>query len=329
MAETVERPKSVDKTAKDIAWRISRHENFVLSAILLGLVAAFGGVSGGRAVSAINARNIMLQSATRGVAAIGQAFVILTAGIDLSVGGVALICCVVGTSLMTGTTGFPVGPVAIMLLLGIAMGAVNGFLVSRIGLPALIATLAMWQILDGAAFRVTKGMIIIGLPRVFTIVGQGYVGPMPVAALIFIAVAVVAFIVLHYTSFGRSVYAVGGNAVSSWLSGINVKNTIFIVYVISGFCGALAGIILSSRLMVGSLVVGAGLELDSIAAVCIGGVSLFGGRGTLVGVILGVFIISVINNGMNLMALHSSYQSVVKGAIIISAVATDQLRRRR
>ncbi|MBA7658620.1 Ribose import permease protein RbsC [subsurface metagenome] len=286
-------------------------------------------MSGGRAVSAINARNIMLQSATRGVAAIGQAFVILTAGIDLSVGGVALICCVVGTSLMTGTTGFPVGPVAIMLLLGIAMGAVNGFLVSRIGLPALIATLAMWQILDGAAFRVTKGMIIIGLPRVFTIVGQGYVGPMPVAALIFIAVAVVAFIVLHYTSFGRSVYAVGGNAVSSWLSGINVKNTIFIVYVISGFCGALAGIILSSRLMVGSLVVGAGLELDSIAAVCIGGVSLFGGRGTLVGVILGVFIISVINNGMNLMALHSSYQSVVKGAIIISAVATDQLRRRR
>jgi len=230
---------------------------------------------------------------------------------------------------MTGTTAFPVVPLAVMLAFGAGIGACNALSISRIGMPALIVTLAMWQIMTGTTFLVCGGYTIGNLPPAMSFLGAGRVVGIPVPVIIFVVVTVVAYFILNHTSFGRSVYAVGGNPVSAWLSGINVKNIVFSVYVISGFLAALAGMIILGRVMCASTATASGLELDSIAAVSIGGVSLMGGRGTIVGAILGTIIIGVINNGLTMIAVKPWYQLIVKGAIIFAAVAVDVVRRRR
>ena len=280
--------------------------------------------------------NVLLQSTIRGVASVGQAFVILTAGIDLSIGGVGLMTGILGASIMTefpwlNIVGYPFSPyivIPIMLLVGAAWGALNGSLVSRIGMPPLIATLGMWEICKGVAFHLCKGRDLPGQPLTLLFFGQGRVAGVPVPVIMFIALAVVAYFVLEYTTFGRSVYAVGGNPLSAWLSGIKVKNIQFMVYAISGLLAGLAAVIFTARGMSATMGTLAGLELDTIAAVCIGGVSLFGGRGSLIGVVLGALIIGVINNGLSVLGATISEMCITKGAIIITAVAIDVMRRR-
>jgi len=334
MPETIREQKT--PRAREIAKQLFRHENATLVVILVGILAVLAIITKGMVITPRNLRNVFLQSSLRGVASIGQAFVILTAGIDVSIGGLALLCAVLGASLMSDSFANIVGSplavyaaVPIMLLVGLGVGAANGIAVSRIGMPALIVTLAMWQMTTGGAYQVCKGATIMSLPRSLASIGQGYVGPVPVPVIIFITVAVISYLVLHYTTFGRSIYAVGGNATSAWLSGIKVKNVLFSVYAISGFLAGLAAVIQISRTMSASMLSLAGLEIDSIAAVCVGGVSLAGGRGTLIGAVLGVMIIGVINNGMNVVGLDPSYQDLVKGAVIFTAVAVDILRRQR
>lgn len=312
-----------------IKQHVLMRENAMLAIVLLALIGFFAAITGGNSFSGLNARNLLFATAVPGIAAIGQTFVILTGGIDLSVGGIALLCSLIGATLMTGTTGFPVMAIVVMVLLGIGIGAINGVLVSRVRMPALIVTLAMWQILKGSAWGVNGGIQILGLPRDIAFLGQGHIVGVPVPSIIFAGVAAISYIVLYHTSFGRSVYATGGNPVSAWLSGIKVKEILLWTYVISGLCAAIASVIITSRIMVGSMAAGSSLELDSIAIVVIGGISLAGGRGNLVGVIIGAFIMSIINNGLNLMAVHPAYQSVIKGAIIMVAVAADYLRRER
>lgn len=328
MAEIIEKPRPARITPREVWQRFLRHENGVLALILLALIAGFGGMTKGLLVTRNNVTNIILQSSERGVASIGQAFVILTAGIDLSISGVALLTMILGASLMTGTTAFPVVPIAVMLLAGAGIGAVTGSTVSRIGVPALIITLGVWQICRGGAFLICKGYTLADLPSGISFIGAGKVAGVPVPIIIFVAVAVASYFVLYHTSFGRSVYAVGGNPISAWLSGVNVKNILFSAYVISGFMAALAGLIMMGRMACASMAAASALMLDSIAAVSIGGVSLMGGRGTLIGVIIGVMIIGVINNGMNIIGIHPAYQDIVKGVVIITAVCIDYLRRR-
>ena len=313
---------------KDFIKRIFRHESGVLLSILVILVIIMGALTRGTAVSLTNVSNVLLQSATRGVVAIGEMFVVLTAGIDISVGGTAILCFMAGASLMQGTQGFPVGPIAIMIVIGIGVGAVNGSLISRVPMPSIIVTLATWQMLGGLAWFTSKGLPIVGMPKALAVIGTGRIGQLPVAAIIFIVIAVVAHLVLKYTTFGRSVYAVGGNPTSAWLSGIKVPNIIFYVYLISGLCAAIGGLIIMSRIMSGSMSAGGGLELDAIAAVLIGGISLSGGRGSVLGAVIGVFIIGFLNNGMNLLLVRPALQDIIKGLIIISAVAVDYRRRR-
>jgi ribose/xylose/arabinose/galactoside ABC-type transport system permease subunit len=231
--------------------------------------------------------------------------------------------------LMQDTEGFPHGIIILTLVIGAAIGASNGNSVSRLNMPPLIVTLAMWTILEGSALVITNGYTIVGLPRVFDFIGQGDIGGVPVPVVLFIAVAVVGYFVLYYTTFGRSVYSVGGNPVSSWLSGVNVKMVLFSVYVISGFLSSIAGMITLSRTMCASQGSTGGLEMDSIAAVVIGGISLSGGRGNLIGVVIGVLIIGVINNGMSIMLMPAPLQQIVKGVVIYLAVAIDYLRRRK
>jgi ribose/xylose/arabinose/galactoside ABC-type transport system permease subunit len=215
-----------------------------------------------------------------------------------------------------------------MLLAAIGWGVINGLAVSRIGMPPLIVTLAMWQVTKGVAFEIGEGRSIGHLPDSLTFFGSGSVYGVPVPVIVFITVSVIGYFVLQYTTFGRSVYAVGGNPVSAWLSGIKVKHILFLVYVISAFLAGLAGLIFLGRIMTASMETLGGLELDSIAAVVIGGVSLMGGRGSIIGVVIGTIMIGVINNGMSILGADPFLQGVAKGVIIITAVAIDYIRRR-
>jgi ribose/xylose/arabinose/galactoside ABC-type transport system permease subunit len=332
----VEQPKPYSPGIWGRARSLLRHENSALFIVLLALIFGIGGLTRGGSLSVTNASNVLLQSSIRGVAAIGQAMVILTAGIDVSVGGNALFCSVLGAALMTSgelsivSNPWPAGlGVLIMLLAGLGWGTVNSALVSRVGIPALISTLGLWQITDGAAFEIIQGRSIGELPGHLAWWGQGTVGVVPVPVIIYIAVAIVAYYVLNYTTYGRSIYATGGNPVSAWLSGINIKRVLFSVYAIAGFLAGLAAFIQLGRVMSASMMGLEGLELDSIAAVTIGGVSLFGGRGNLIGVIIGTLIIGVVNNGLSVLKAGPAAIRIVKGAIIILAVAIDTVRRRR
>jgi ribose/xylose/arabinose/galactoside ABC-type transport system permease subunit len=315
---------------------VFRHENANLGIVLLALIFGIGGLTKGGSLSIVNASNVLLQSSIRGITAVGQAFVILTAGIDVSVGGNALFCSIMGTALMStdwqSIVGHPLSPglgVLLMILAGLGWGTVNSTLVSRVGIPALISTLGLWQITTGAAFSITQGKTIGGVPESLAWWGQGTVGYAPVPVIIFILVAIVAYYVLNYTSYGRAVYATGGNPTSAWLSGINVPRILFSVYAIAGFLAGLASFIQLGRIMSASMMSLEGLEIDSIAAVTIGGVSLMGGRGNLIGVVLGTLIIGVVNNGLSVLRAGPPAIRIVKGAIIILAVAIDYIRRRR
>ena len=336
MAEITEKPKSLADTARETARRVFRHENAPLVIVLIGLIVVMGGLTRWKTLSVANMRNVLLVSSIRGMAAIGQGMVILTAGIDVSVGGNALFCSVLGAAVMTSNwqniIGYPL-PVAagalIMLLAGTAWGAFNGTMVSRVGIPALISTLGLWQITTGVAYRVCKGHDIMFQPEGLGWWGSGTVLGVPVPVIVFVAVAVVAYFALHHTTYGRSIYAVGGNPVMAWLSGINVKNIQFSVYAIAGFLSGLAAFLMLGRIMLSSMTSLEGLEIDSIAAATVGGVSLMGGRGTVIGVILGTLIIGVVNNAMTVLNVDPSVMGIAKGSVIILAVVVDYMRRRR
>jgi ribose/xylose/arabinose/galactoside ABC-type transport system permease subunit len=336
MAEIVERAKSFGETAKKAARPFLRHENTILVAVLAALVAIFAYLSKGITVRPINVENIIVQSSSRGIAAVGQAFVVLSGSIDLSVGGLGLITSIVGAGLMTeelylNFIGHPVSPLIVlplMIAIGVGCGAVNGLIVSRIGVSALVATLGTWNIYRGLAYNIGGGQSIAHQPEFLSFFGQGEVGGVATPIIIFVGVCVSAYFILYHTPFGRSVYAVGGNSVSAWLSGVNVKRVSFSVFLISGFLAALSSIVMMARVMCASMRTLEGLELDSIAAVFVGGVSLLGGKGSLIGVILGAMIIGIINNGLGTLGVGPDVWAIVKGVIIITAVAVDQIRRR-
>ncbi len=342
MTEIAERPRS---RARQIASAVWHYEVTPLLVVLIALIFAMGGATRGLTLTRANTMNVMLQSSIRGITSLGQAFVILTAGIDVSVGGNALFCSVLGAGLMAQNwqnlilrlhlehliaQPFPLAAgAAVMVLAGLGWGAFNGVFVSKVGIPALIVTLGLWQILTGMAFRVSEGRAIGWLPESIVWWGAGTIAGVPVPVVIFIVIAIIVYFVLNYTTFGRSVYAVGGNPVSAWLSGINVNRVLFAVYCIAGFLAGVSAFIMLGRIQSASMRSLSGLELDSIAAATIGGISLMGGRGNILGVIIGALIIGVVNNGMSVLNADPSVYGIIKGAIIIMAVTIDFVRRRR
>lgn len=337
MVEMAESSKADSGRFRRSARGLLRHENGVLVIVLIGLIAVMSVVTKGLLTRTDNMLNILLQSSMRGVVSIGQAFVILTAGIDLSVSGIAIFSAFMVSAMTTTETAHSFATphlaaytgVALALLAGASWGVLSGTFVSRIGMPALIVTLGVWEITKGVTWQISKADQIGHIPESLAIIGQGRVSGVPVSFIIFISLAVVAYIVLTYTRFGRYIYAVGGNPVSAWLSGIKTKQMYFSVYVISAACAALGGVIFIGRVLRWSQLALEGLELDSIGSVAVGGVSLFGGRGTMIGVVIGVLIISVINNAMSILKADPMLQGIVKGAIIFTAVAIDCIRRRK
>jgi putative xylitol transport system permease protein/inositol transport system permease protein len=275
-----------------------------------------------------NVENILQQISVNGILAIGMTLVIITAGIDLSVGSVLALSAVVATSFAKGNDagqGYHplIVPLAMGVLAGLACGVVNGVLIAKRRLAPFIVTLGMMTVAKGLALVYAHGRPEIDLSNAYDAIGDGLAGP----GGIVMAATLAGIFILHFTRFGRYVYAVGGNELAAKVSGINTDRILIGVYAIAGALAGLAGIVESSRVMSGSPSAGEGYELNAIAAVVIGGTSLSGGIGTMAGTIVGVLIIGVMNNGLDLLEVSSYWQQVVKGAIIVCAVLLDRKSR--
>ncbi|OHC45336.1 MAG: sugar ABC transporter permease [Rhodobacteraceae bacterium GWE1_64_9] len=288
-------------------------------------------------LSARNILNVLRQTSINGVLAIGMTFVILTRGIDLSVGSVVALTGVVAASFATtSTAGFIPGapyPALLALAIGVAVGmlagSVSGLIVARFRVPAFVATLGMLSAARGLTLLYSGGRPIPALTDTFRWIGTGDVLGVPVPIFVLLAVFAGAHFVLTQTRFGRHVYAVGGNPHAAKVSGLPVTRIRFMVYVISGGLAGLAGMILAAR--TGSALPQAGIayELDAIAAVVIGGTSLAGGVGRVSGTLIGALLIGVMNNGLDLMGVESYYQQVIKGFLIVAAVMLDQSKNKQ
>ncbi len=281
--------------------------------------------------TAENLLNISLQASVTAIIAAGMTFVILAAGIDLSVGSVVALAGIITTGMLKAGTApgmlLIVAPAA-GLLFGAFSGAFAGFCVTRLKLTPFIVTLALMTIWRGVAFVVTEGRPIWELPDRFSVFGSGRILHVPIPTVIMFIVYAASHIALTRTRFGRYVYAVGGNLEAARLAGIRTQEVLIQVYVLCGVLAALSGILLSSRMNSGQPNAGTMYELDVIAAVVVGGTSLFGGRGSIVGTFFGAMLIAVLRNGLNLMNVGSYVQQVVVGVVILLAVAVDQLRRK-
>lgn len=272
-----------------------------------------------------NLMNVLRQVSINALIAFGMTFVILTGGIDLSVGSILALTGAVTAGLLAGGMD-PILAMLIGLVLGAILGAINGIIISKGNVAPFIATLATMTIYRGLTLVYTEGRPISGLgdSLSFQMIGKGYFLGIPVPVVIMVVAFAVLYFILKKTTFGRRVYAVGGNEEASRLSGIKVGRIKIYVYALTGALAALASLILTSRLNSAQPTAGNMFELDAIAAVVLGGTSLTGGRGWIVGTLIGALIIGVLNNGLNLIGVSSFFQQVVKGAVILLAVLIDR-----
>jgi ribose transport system permease protein len=285
-------------------------------------------------IKTANLAVIMRFIATFGMLAIGEVLVIITGGIDLSVGSLTALTGVTTAWLILKGVGNLLPPIGMVpaILIALAFGALvgiwHGLFVTKLGIPPFIITLGTWLIARGLAAYITRGYPqVFPSEHPFLVLGQGTVGGIPISFLILLGVAVVISVVLNYTPLGYRIYAVGGNIEAARLSGVNVDRVRIFCYATSGFLAALTGVILASRLGQGTPTVGSAYELWGIAAAVIGGTSLMGGAGTVLGAILGSAIVGVMQNGMVLLNVSSYLQDVILGIVLVVAVVYDTLRR--
>jgi ribose/xylose/arabinose/galactoside ABC-type transport system permease subunit len=293
---------------------------------LIGICIVLGILSD-RFLTLSNLTNVARQVSINAILASGMTLVIITGGIDLSVGSlVAFTGC--SALLAMGLPGSDLIGIFTGLLAGAAGGCLSGILVSYGRVPPFIATLAMLIMARGTALAMTSGQPIVRSSGLYLVLGEGFLGPIPVPIFIMVLVLLACHFILSQTPVGSSIYAIGGNEEAARLSGIKIGRIKAMVYVISGLCSATAGIVLAARLSSAQPNTGVGFELDAIAAVVLGGTSLMGGKGGIWGTLTGAFIIGVLNNGFNLLNVSPYYQLIAKGAIIIFAVLVDQILKR-
>lgn len=275
-----------------------------------------------------NLSNVARQVSTNAIIAAGMTIVILIGGIDLSVGSVMALSMTMSSGAMLA--GVPVSiSVLIGLITGALFGSINGVLIAYLRLPAIIVTLATMEIPRGLALLHTGGYPQSGLPKEFASIGQGDLLGLQMPILIMLTVFSVLYILLNYFPTGRYFYGLGGNEEAVRLSGIRVERYKVLAYTISGFTAAMSGMVLSSRLMSGQPNAGIGFELDAIAAVVLGGTAIAGGRGSIVGTLIGAMTLGVLNNGLNLMSVSPYTQKVLKGVIILLAIYAGSMKRDR
>ncbi|MBU8880437.1 ribose ABC transporter permease [Bacillus sp. FJAT-29790] len=275
-----------------------------------------------------NLINVMRQSAVLCIMAVAMTFIIITGGIDLSAGSQLAVSGVVVSGLIVAGVPIPLA-ILITVMVGAMIGLFMGTVISTQNIPPFIVTLAMTTILSGIAFVYTAGTPIVITDAAFRQIGRGYIGPIPTAIVIMVLVAIIGYVLLSHTRFGRYVYTIGDNEEAARLCGINVKRVKTGVYAFGGAIMAIAGIVLASRLSSGSPNAGTGSELDAIAAVVLGGTNLFGGEGKISGTLMGVAIISILNNGLNLLDVSSYNQLMIKGVVILLAVWLNSMKARR
>ncbi len=276
-----------------------------------------------------NLFNVAMQISINGILAVGMTAVLITGGIDLSIGATLAFS---GLSAALFIVRFPIdSPVlatlaglGIALALGLVCGLLNGLVVTKLRVTPFITTLATMSIIRGVCLLLTDSRPVFGIPDTVAWIGQGYVGPVPVAVIILAVVLVLAAVALNRSPWGRYVYAVGGSAEVARLSGISTNRIIVGVYALSGALAALGGFIFMSRLQSGQPVAGSGYELQAVAAAVVGGISLSGGAGSIWGTLAGALIIGILNNGMSLMGVSSYWQTVFTGVVILAAVAFNE-----
>lgn len=307
---------------------------------LIALVVLFA-VLQPRFLLPLNLFNILRQVSVYGIIAVGMTFVILARGIDLSVGSVVAMAGIVAAVIAKGGIegrfllsadgtgyGWPLAAIG-AILAGTLAGYIQGVVVSRLAVPAFVVTLGGMTVFRGIALTIGNGGPVSGFDDAFGWWGRGMLGPVPVPVIIFAVVALVAYLVLTQTPFGRAVYAVGSNPDAARLSGINTVRVTTLVYSIIGFCSGLGGFVLAARLNSAEAVAGSGYELTTIAAVVIGGTSLQGGKGSILGTLIGAVLTGVLLNGLVILNVSPYVQQILVGLIIVAAVVFDSLIKRQ
>jgi ribose transport system permease protein len=297
--------------------------------LVMILVIAYFSYRSVRFSTVDNLQTILIAAAPFALIALGQTLVILTGGIDLSVGSVIAVAGMTGALAAKTYPGQIVLPIIAAVVVGLVAGSINGLLVSRLGVPPFIATLGMLTAASGFAYVIGGGAPINGLPANFGTIANAKILGLQLPVWVMIIGIVVLAIVMRRTSYGMRVYAVGGNRMASEIAGVNARNILFSVYAVSGALAGLSGIMLASRVISGAPNLGQGYELDAIAAVVIGGASLMGGRGTVIGTVLGLLLIQTLNNGLDILTVPAYWQDVIKGILIVAAVAVDTWSSRR
>lgn len=309
-----------DKSGGGVSLRWLLHSPLALPLIGLIVVSVLMGFASENFFSVSNIMNVLRQVSIVGILAVGMTFVILTGGIDLSVGAVMALSGTIAAGLMVnmelpGWIGLLAG-----LGVGVGLGLFNGVMVAWGRMPAIIVTLATMGIARGFGLLYSGGYPISGIPSWISWFGIGRVGLVPVPVIAMVIIYALAWVLLQRTPFGRHVYAIGGNELAAKLSGVKTQIVKLAVYGISGLTSALAAIILTGRLMSGQPNAGVGFELDAIAAVVLGGTAIAGGRGLILGTLIGAVLLGILNNGLNLMGINPYLQDVIKGLIILLAI---------
>lgn len=271
-----------------------------------------------------NLRDVAVSACVNAIIGIGLTFVIITGGIDLSVGSIASFVGIVSANMMVNG-GVSAGPALLAgLLLGFAAGAVNGLLITLLKLPPFIATLGTMSVYQGLAYVVTNGSPVYNVPQSFVLLLNSYLGGIPIVVIVVIVVAVLAWLLLRRTVFGQNVIATGGSEETAWLSGVRVNRVKILVYGISGALAALAGLVVVARISAAQSEAGSPYLLTAIAAAVIGGANLMGGEGRIAGTLVGALILGALTNGLVLLNVPSFYEQIVTGLVVVIAVAIDQ-----
>jgi ribose transport system permease protein len=306
---------------------VSRYEQIPLLAALIVICAYLTYATGGLFFTTGNLLNVLRASSIELIAALGMTVALLAGQVDLSIGSLLAVVGVTSITVYNLT-----GSVALAVLAGIAVGVVvgltNGFLVTRIGINSLIATLGMMAVLRGIGYLSTNARAVQTEGQTFQFLGTGYIGPIPVPIIIAALVLVFVYFLLNRTLFGRYVYAVGGNPDAARSAGLPVRRIYMWAFIIVAVTAAISGLITAGRLNSFQPTIGLGFELNVIAAVILGGTRLTGGEGTVAGTVLGVLILGVLSNGLVLLDVNPFWQEVVRGGVIILAVAIDEYRKR-
>ncbi len=291
--------------------------------IFLAVVFIFFAIAAPNFLTSKNVINILRQVSMFGIVVMGVTFVMIGGGMDLSVGGqMAVVGMLLGYLMVNMEV-----PVTLAIIISVAVGCMfgmlNGMIAIKLNMAPIIVTLSMMLVLQGVAFLITGGYPITGMPESFVMIGQGYIGIIPVPVIIFIVFIIFGWVLMNKTYLGRHIYALGGNKEAARLAGINVERLTVMIYTFTGFAASIAAIIMVGRTNAAQPGAGSSYPFDCMTAACLGGISISGGEGKISGVVVGVIILGILDNGLVLMGVNSNFQSVVKGLILLLAVAID------